>query len=76
MRSDSPSLSNMSRPVSSINTVFPDKDCIPRKIKLRKVSETLIKGKEIIQEPDNPRKREKEDSIINEKKKKKNTSIN
>ena len=67
MRSDSPSLSSMSRHVASITTVSPDKELIPRKIKGKKISENLIKGKEIIQEPDNPSKRAKEDSSIDEK---------
>ena len=59
----------MSRPGENIRTVSPDKERIPRKIK-RIFLETLIKGKEIIQEPDNSGKREKEDSIIDEKKEK------
>ena len=33
-------------------------------MKRKKISETLIKEKESIQEPDNPSKRAKEDSII------------
>ena len=63
----------MSRPGESITTVSPDKQCIPHKYKKKKNSETLIKGKEIIQEPDNPSKREKEDSITDEKHYLKNT---
>ena len=66
LRSDSPSLSSMSRPGASITTVSPDKELIPRKIKRKKFSETFIKGKETIQVPDNPSKRSKEDSIIDE----------
>ena len=52
---------------ASITTVSPDKERIPRKIKRNKVSENLIKVKESIQEPDNPSKRAKVDSIIDEK---------
>ena len=67
MRSDSPSVSSMSKNGSSITTVSPDKERIPREIKRKKISETLIKVKESIQEPDNPIKRVKEDIIIDEK---------
>ena len=67
MRSDSPSLSTMSRPGASITTVFPDKERIPCNIKSKTISENLVKVKEIIQVPDNPSKRAKEDSIIDEK---------
>ena len=49
----------MSRHGESITTVSPDKERIPHKIKIKKNSETLIKVKESIQEPDNPSKREK-----------------
>ena len=49
MRSDSPILSSMSIPGASITTVLPDKERIPRKIKEKKISETLIKGKYSIQ---------------------------
>ena len=48
MRSDSPSISITSRHVSSITTVSPDKKHTNRKIKIDKISETLMKGKEII----------------------------
>ena len=71
MRSDSPSVSSMSRHGSSIKTVSPDKERIPREIKRKKISETLIKVKESIPGLDNPNKREKEDSIIDEKNPKK-----
>ena len=63
----------MSRPGASITPVSPDKQRIPCKYLKKKNSETLIKGKEIIQEPDNPSKREKEDSITDEKNYLKNT---
>ena len=56
----------MSRPGSSVETIPPDKQHIPHKYKRNKTSETLIKRKEIIQEPENPSKREKEDSIYDE----------
>ena len=59
MRSDSPSLSSVSRHGVILTTVSPDKERIPRKIKKKKISETLIKGKKSIQEPDNPSKRAK-----------------
>ena len=49
-----------------ITTVLSDKEHIPRKI-FKKNSETFIKGKEIIQEPDKPSKKEKVGSIIDEK---------
>ena len=65
----------MSRPGENVMTVLPDKQRFPFNIKRKKVSETLIKGKESIQEPENRSKREKEDSIPNiEKSSKKNTS--
>ena len=67
MRSDSPIVSSMSRHGASITTLLPDKECIPCKIKVKKISETLIKRKDSIQEPDNQRERAKEDSIIDEK---------
>ena len=57
----------MSRLGASVTTVSSDKQRIPRKIKRKKTSETLIKGKYIIQEPDNPSKRPKENSITGEK---------
>ena len=66
--SDSPIVSSMSRHGASIMTVSPYKERTPNKIKSKKISETLIKGKESIQEPVNPIKRAKEDSIIDEKK--------
>ena len=59
MRRDSPSLSSMSRHGESITTVSTDKELTPHRIKGKKISETLIKGKESIQETDNPIKRAK-----------------
>ena len=67
MRSDSPSLSSMSRHGAGITAVSLDKYLIPYTIKRKKISKTLIKEKENIQEPDNPSKRAKEDSIIGER---------
>ena len=68
MRSESPSVSSISRPGAIITTVSADKESIPCKIKRNKISKTLIKGKESIQEPNKPSKRTKKDSIIDEKK--------
>ena len=56
----------MSRPGTSITTVSPDKERIPHNIKRNKISETLIKGRDSIQVPENPSKRIKDDSIIDE----------
>ena len=56
----------MYRHVASITTVSPDKEHIPRNTKGKKISETFIKGKYSIKEPDNPSKRAKEDGIIDE----------
>ena len=53
----------MSRPGASLTNVLLDKQRISRKDKRKKTLETLIKGKEIIQESDNPSKRAEEDSI-------------
>ena len=53
----------MSRPGASVMIVSPDKQRFPCKIKRKKILETLIKGRESIQEPDNPSKRAKEDII-------------
>ena len=64
----------MSRSRESLTTISPYKQRIPREIKRKKISETLIKGKESIQEINNPSKRAKEDSITDAKKHKKNTS--
>ena len=58
----------MSGHVESVSTVTPDKECIPRKNKRKKTSDTLIRRKKSIQEPDNPSKRAKEDSIPDVKK--------
>ena len=66
MRSDSPSLSSMSRPGASTTTVSPDKERIPCNIFEKKISENLIKGKYSIPVPDNPSKRSKKDIIIDE----------
>ena len=57
----------MSRPGASVTNVSPGKQHISCKDKRNKTSETLIKGKESIQQPDNPSKRAKEDSIPDEK---------
>ena len=67
-RSDSLSVSSMPRHGASITNVLPYKERIPCRIKRKKISETLIKGKESIKEPDNPNKRAKADSIIDGKK--------
>ena len=64
----------MSRHEASITTVSLDKERIPCKIKRKRIPKTLIKGKESIQEPDNPSKMENEDSTIDEKNIKKSTS--
>ena len=53
----------MCRPGAVVTIVSPDKQRILLKDKRDKNSETLIKGKYIIQEPDDPSKREKNDSI-------------
>ena len=47
----------------SVSSVTTDKQRIPRNNKRKKTSKTLITGKESIQEPDNPSKRAKYDSI-------------
>ena len=47
VRSDSPIFSSMSIHGASITTVLPDKERIPRKIKIKKISETLIKVKKV-----------------------------
>ena len=49
----------MFRPGASVTNAFPGKQSIPRKDKRNKTLENLIKGKEIIQESENPSKREK-----------------
>ena len=53
---------------ASITTVSPDRDRIPREIKKKKISEILITGNKITQEPDNPSKKAEVDSSIDEKK--------
>ena len=53
----------MYEPEASITTELPDKQCIPHKDKRKNNLYTSIKEKKIIQEPDNPSKRAKEDSI-------------
>ena len=45
--------------VEILLSVTPDKQRITRKNKIKKTSDTSIKGNEIIQEPDNPSKRAK-----------------
>ena len=67
VRSDSPSISSMSRPGASVTTASPEKQRITCKYKRNKTSENLIKVKESIQEPENPSKRAKEDSITDGK---------
>ena len=57
----------MSRPRASVTTKSPYKQRITCKNK-RKTSETLIKGKESSQYPDNPGKKAKDDSIPDEEK--------
>ena len=56
IRKDYSSLSVMSVHGESVSSVTPDKQRIPRKNKRKKTSDTFIKGKESIQEPDNPSK--------------------
>ena len=46
-----------------LSSVTQDQQHIPRNNKRKKTPDTSITGKEIIQEPDNPSKRSKEDSI-------------
>ena len=60
---DNSSLFGMSRYGEILTSVTPDKQRIPRKNKRKKTPYTYIKGKEVIQEPDNPSKRAKDDSI-------------
>ena len=52
----------------SLSSITPDKQHIHHKNKINKTSETLIKGKESIQKPDDPSKRAKEASIPDVKK--------
>ena len=47
----------------NVSVESPDKQCIPRKNKRKNTPDTLIKGKESIQETDKPSKRANEDSI-------------
>ena len=51
----------------SVLIVTPDKQRIPCKKNINKTSDTLITGKTSIQEPNNPGKRAKEDSIYDVK---------
>ena len=75
IRKENSSLSGMSGHVASVLCESPDKQRITRKNKRRNTSDTLIKGKESIQVPENPSKRAKENSIPDvEKKSKKNPS--
>ena len=46
----------------NLSSVTPDKQRIPRNNKIKNTSDALIKRIESIKEPDNPSKREKEDS--------------
>ena len=54
-----PILSGVSGHGASLTSEFLDKQRITRKNKRKKTLDTSIKGKESIQEPDNPSKREK-----------------
>ena len=67
MRSDIPSISSIYKPGAGITTVSPDKELFHHKIEIKKISENLIKVKEIIQILEKPSKKAKEDSIINKK---------
>ena len=49
--------------ISSVTTEWPDKKLIPHNNKRKKTSDTLIKGKKSIQEPDNLSKIAKKDSV-------------
>ena len=60
---DNSSLSNMSGHGESVSSELIDKQDTPSKHKRNNTSDTLIKGKEIIQETDKPSKRANEDSI-------------
>ena len=74
IRKDNPSLSSISGHGASVSSEPPYKQRIPCKNKRKNTPETSIKGKESIQEPDNPIKRAKEDSISDvEKNPNKNT---
>ena len=53
----------MSGYIESLSSVTPDQQRIPRENKRNKTSDTLIMRKETIQEPVNPSKSEKEDTI-------------
>ena len=53
---------------ASITTLLPDRDRISRKNEKKKLSEISITGNKITQEPDNPSKKEKVDSSIDETK--------
>ena len=55
---------------SSVSSKSPDKQLIPCKNKINDTSDTQIKGKESIQELDNPSKSSKQDSIPDVEKKK------
>ena len=67
VRSDIPGLSGISGPGASVTGEFPDKQLIHHNNLINNTSKASIKGTETIQEPDNPSKRGKEDSIIDEK---------
>ena len=74
IRKDNPSLSGMSGHGASVSSVTPDKQRTTRKNKRNNTSDTSIKGKYIIQVPDNPSKIQKED-IIPDVEKKNNPTI-
>ena len=54
---------------ASVSSESPDKQRIPHKNKTKNTFDTSIKVKESIQEPENPSKRAKEDSIPDVEKK-------
>ena len=66
--SDNRSVSSMYVNGGSTKTISPDRYCILRKNLKKKLSEIPITGNEITQEPDNPGKKAKVDSSIDETK--------
>ena len=59
IRKDNTGLSSMSGHGTIVSSESPDKQCITCKNKIRNTSDTSIRGKESIQEPDKPSKRSK-----------------
>ena len=55
----------MSRHIEILSSVTSDQQRIPRKNKINKTSDTSVIRKEPIQEPVNPKKRAKDDTITN-----------